>query len=159
MTTDTLIHQYTDADGDIVSIWHNTRLADSLAFLDFKLVYAETILNKFSSTTFLNAVMNRIDRIEVIYTVRNNEVLLGGAFEHNTVLNEVYMVLAFVPDNHRGSFFAKHRLVQDKIFKDLMLARGVTQLVGWINVNNTKALKVFERRGFAQESIKVVRQL
>ena len=103
--------------------------------------------------------MNRIDRIEAIYTVRNNEVLLGGAFEHNTSTNEVYMTLAFVPSKHRGSFFSKHRLVQDKIFKDLMLARGVTQLVGWINVNNTKALKVFERRGFVQESIKVVRQL
>ena len=159
MTTNTLIHQYTDEAGDIVSIWHNIRIADSLAFLDFKLVYAETILNKFSSTTFLNAVINRIDRIEVIYTVRNNEVLLGGAFEHNTVLNEVYMTLAFVPVKHRDSFFAKHRLVQDTVFREMMLARGVIQLVGWINVNNTKALKVFERRGFVQESIKVVRQL
>ena len=159
MTTDTLIHQYVNSAGDAISIWHNCKIADSIAFTDFKKVYAETILNKFSSTTFLDAVMHRIDRIEVIYTVQNNEILLGGAFEHNTTLNEVYVTLAFVPLKHRNSFFAKHRLVQDTVFRKMMLARGVTQLVGWININNTKALKIFERRGYVQESIKVVRQL
>ena len=159
MTTDTLIHQYVDNAGDTVGIWHNPKIADSLAFTDFKTVYAETTLNKFSSVMYLNAVMHRIDRIEVIYTVRNNEIIAGGAFEHNTVLNEAYLTLGFVPIQHRGNPFLKYRRLQEKLLHDILRSRGVTHLAGWININNTNSLRMFERRGYVQESIKVVRKL
>jgi hypothetical protein len=159
MTTDTLIHQYIDDAGDTISIWHNQKIADSIAFRDFKTVYAEAISDKFSSTTFLNAVMNRIDRIEVIYTTRNEEILTGGAFEHNAVFNEAYLTLGFVPVQHRGNPFLKYRLLQEKSLHDILKSRGVTQLAGWININNTNSLRMFERRGYVQESVKVIRQL
>ena len=159
MTTDTLINQYVDDAGDSISVWYNQKISDSLAFSDFKKAYAGLILNKFSSTTFLNAVMHRIDGIEVIYTVQNNEIVVVTAFEHNKEFNEVYIILSYVPPKHRNSFFTKARHLQDTTLKEISIDRGVTQMAGWVNVNNTKTLKVFERRGFVPECVKVVRQL
>ena len=159
MTTDTLIHQYTDDTGNTIDIRYSLKIADSQAFPEFNRAYAELITNKVSSTTFLNAVMHRIDSIEVIYAVQNNEIVVVTAFEHNTAFNEVYIILTSVPVKHRNSFFSKARLLQDKILKEISTSRGVTQMAGWININNTKSLKVFEKRGFVPESIKVIRKL
>ena len=158
--TEQLLFQFENKNGELLSIWHCEKIAQSKAFSKFQKIYLETIDSGFATLTHLNFVTSKLDTIEIVYTTMpDGEVIAGIAFEHYRQLNEACVTFSFADPAYRTHAFEKYRLLMHKFFKKILKSRGVLQVTAWINVDNIKSIKIAERRGWTQESIKMVKKL
>lgn len=161
MTTEKLICQETDRDGNIIDIWYCSKIAQSKASVAAQKAYQEIIDKKFATTENLSTILNNVDRIEVIYAATHSgKVITGHAFECKVQSQEAIMTLFFVAEEYRHTRTARlgRGLVYDHLFQNL-IPRGITKIVGWINVNNTDALAIATKEGWVQKEIRVVKQI
>jgi len=159
MITEKLICQETDRDGNIIDIWYCPNISLSKARFAAQTVYQEIIDKKFATTENLSTVLNRIEHIEVIYaTTHTGEIINGWAFECRLQEKEAIVTLFFVSEEYRHSRTASlSRAIVKQHFYQTLISRGITKLIGWINVANTQALAAVAKDGWIQKEIRVVK--
>ena len=161
MITEKLICQETDKDGNIIDIWYCSKISQSKARDAAHTIYQEIIGKKFATTENLRTVLNRVDHIEVIYaTTHAGAVINGVAFESKPETQEATMIFLFVSEEYRNSRTANlSRPIVRHQFYQILISRGVTKLVAWININNKPALATAIKDGWTQQEIRVVKQI
>ena len=158
--TEKLLFQIENSKGELMSIWHCEKIAESTAFSKFQKMYLEIIDSGFARSVHWDTITSKLDRIEVVYTTKpDGETIQIIAFEHNRQLNEGFITFAGMDPAHRTHAFEKFRLLQFRFFKNILKSRGVSRVVAWVNIDNVKAIKLNERRGWVQETIQMVKKI
>ena len=158
--TEKLLFQFENSKGELLSIWYCEKIAQSTAFSKFQKLYLEIIDSGFAGSIHWDVITSKLDRIETVYTTMpDGETIQLIAFEHNRQLNEGFITFAGMDPAHRKHAFEKSRLLQFRFFKNILKSRGVSRVVAWVNIDNVKAIKLNERRGFVQETIQMVKKI